>query len=183
MTLTQYFVAALWKVLRCLNLQGYCAFVRSACRCVFDLVTAFSDILLILLFQSMRASPKANWSMTLDVNLSSARATALILQYDLWPDGHIAWRFCKGETSACGRLHSYRELLTVGVGNPTRLNTPSSHISCLTWTAPLDSLPTLQILFRIALALLRHSLSPLKKWTRLKALWKILAMKLHQATS
>lgn len=77
------------------------AWISSALPCLLYLVTAFSDILLMQLFHSMRASPKENSSMTLDVNLSTACDTVLILRNDLWPDGFLAWgSFCKWWTSA-----------------------------------------------------------------------------------
>lgn len=84
--------------------------ISSALPCLLYLVTALSDILLMQLFHSRRASRKENWSMTLDVNLSTACDTVLILQNDLWPDGFLAWGyFCKGPTSASRRLQNCLE--------------------------------------------------------------------------
>lgn len=59
------------------------ASVSSVLPCLLNLVTAFSDILLMQLFWLYMGIPKENWCMTLDVNLSSACVIVLILLHDL----------------------------------------------------------------------------------------------------
>lgn len=134
------------------------------------------------IFHSVRASPKENWSITLDVNLSSACDTVLILWNDLWPDGFLAWGyFYKGQTLALRKLRNCLEHFWQWALRVEPVWTPPSfwHQNC-GLGSPSSLLPKLQIWFRLSLVLVSCSFSPFKKGDKGNwyPFWKLLTVKL-----
>lgn len=143
------------------------ALMSSALPCLLCLVTAFNAILLMQLFLSMRASPKENWSMTLDVNLSSACDTVLTLQNDLWADSVLVWGILQRTDLSTESLHNCLEnFWWWGWEIPPGWTASPPDINFLVWAAHLGLVPKLQTQFSLSLVLLTHSLSPFKKGIR-----------------